>query len=121
MEFYIQPQHIAIEAVWSKSFVEVGALRSCDNIVFCEGCHGVYHLLIVIRSIITLHHHMLRSLVDVSEVVADGFLHLGLFFEDLHVTIVTGSFDLGHDRVASFDPHDLVRKGVELLHPIILQ
>ena len=35
--------------------------------------------------------------------------------------IVADSFDLGDDRIAPFDSHDLVRQGVELLHPALLQ
>ena len=55
-------------------------------------------------------------LLDDSEVVTDSLLYMGLVFEDFHVTVVTDTFDLGHDRVASLDPHDVVSQGVELLH-----
>ena len=55
--------------------------------------------------------------VDVCEVVADGLLHMYPLFEDFHVAVVVVAFYLGHDRITSFDPHELVGKTVEILHP----
>jgi hypothetical protein len=59
---------------------------------------------------------MFRSLVNACEVVADGLLHMYPLFEDFHLAIVVAAFDLGHDRVTSFDPHEPVGESVELLH-----
>ncbi len=57
---------------------------------------------------------MLRPSVDLFKVLCDDLLYLLMIFEDLRVLSFDFPFDSGHDRVAPFDPEDLVCHLVKL-------
>ena len=57
---------------------------------------------------------MLRSSVDLFEVLRDYLLHLLAILEDLRVLSFDFPFDSGYDWMAPFNPEDLVRDLVKL-------
>ena len=59
---------------------------------------------------------MIRSLVDVFEVLSNHIVDIRLLSVDLDVSRLVLSLDLGHHRVAPLDLEHLVGNLVELLH-----
>ncbi len=74
----------------------------------------VHHLFVrrLLDNLLALH--VLRSSVDLFEVLCDYLLHLLAILEDLRVLSLYFPLDSGYDWVAPFDPEDLVRDLVKL-------
>ena len=112
-------QQVAIEAIWSKTFVKVGLLSRLYNFIQAEqACRVnsfVHHLFICQLLDDCPVLHVFRSSIDLFKVLCDDLLYLLAILEDFRVLSFHLPSDPCHDWMAPFDPEDLVCHLVKLL------
>ena len=84
-ELFVLGEYVAIEAVRSKSFVEVRLLSCLSNIIYTEGRSRVdlliCHLFILGHTLFQMLLHVIWPLVDPLEIARNDLINLHAVFE----------------------------------------